>query len=296
MKLITIFTICVVAILVQIFCVNNNVMAEEYYLIATGNASNNFAIYSLNEDIFKPHKTIKIDQISNFEWPNYNRVTQDIYFGGLSENPSRRTNFIYKYNHDGNPEVEQLVEGLLPSLSIDGKWLAYYRHPNQLWLLDLEKRHTTRIADDIAKGQPPVWISENRILYESETYQLIALDIPTGEKRRTGYEKITPGSLSPDGKTVLCSNFNGDKIILYSVDANTIETIKASRFLSIGSSFIWRPDGKSFLYTRQTWSNILKFLEMRDLFLFSIDKRAEKHLAVGMRLFGGFEIRDWGNH
>ena len=97
----------------------------------------------------------------------------------------------------------------------------------------------------------------------------------------TGYEKIIPGALSPDGKKVLCST--GKKIILYFIDDNKIETIKENKYISVGSIFIWRPDGKSFLYWESQWS----LLEGKSLFLFTLNDRTETDLSSGINAFGG---------
>ncbi|MDQ5986430.1 MAG: hypothetical protein CSYNP_02154 [Syntrophus sp. SKADARSKE-3] len=193
---------------------------------------------------------------------------------------------IYKYNPWNNPQCEKLLEARYPSLSPDGKWLTYYHHPGQLGLFNIEKKQTKIIAYDMYHTQPPVWISSNRMLYYSVNNQLILLDISTGEKRMTGYEKIIPGALSPDGKTVLCGTFDGKKIILYSINDNKIETVYENR-LSIATNFIWRPDGRSFLFHRQTWSQQLRLREGGSLFLFSLKDRKEKDLNSGINLFGG---------
>ena len=272
--------------LVQLFLLVNYAMGEEYYLIGTASSINEMEIFSLNGDVFKLHKKIKLPEIIYFQWPNYNRVTHDLYFEGSSEIPTH-SRYIYKYNPDNNHPIEQILEGAYPALSPDGKWLAYRQ--GHLWLFNLEKKQTKEIADDMNNVQPPVWISNSRMLYYSINNQLILLDILTGEKRMTGYEKIIPGALSPDGKKVLCVNLESDKIILYSINDNKIETIKESKFLSINSNFIWQPNGKSFLFCRQRWSTVLQLKEWGSLFLFSLEDRTEKDLNLGIGFLGGVE-------
>lgn len=276
-----------VIILVQLFLLANYAMSEEYYLIGTAPSRNEMEVFSLNEDVFKLHKKIELPSISHYQWPSYNRVTHDLYFEGQSEVPQHWGSYIYKYNTKNNPQIEQILKARYPALSPDGKWLTYYRHPGHLGLLNLENKQTKEIADDMYSKKPPVWISNNRMLYYSINNQLVLLDISTGEKRMTGYEKIIPGSLSPDGKTVLCGTYEGRKIILYSIDDNKIETIKESKFLTIGTTFIWRPDGKSFLYKRQKWSSVLQFREGGLLFLFSLEDKTEKDFDSGISIFGG---------
>jgi hypothetical protein len=280
-------TFYVLLIFVQLFGGINYAMSEEYYLIATDNGSNYMEVFSLRKDVFKLHKKIEFPMISNFQWPNYNHVTHDLYFEGLSEDARHRGSFIYKYNTDNNPKTEQLLEGRYPALSPDGKLLTYYRHPNHLVLFETKSKLIKEIGDDIDNCRPPVWVSNKRLLYYNVKKQMILFDISTGKKQMTGYEKIIPGSLSPDGRTVLCGNYAGNKIILYFIDDNKIETIKESNFLTIGTTFIWSPDGRSFLYARQKWSSVLRLREGHSLFLFSLVDRTEKDLDSGIPLAGG---------
>lgn len=285
MKLRNIIVISVIVICFHLFWRINFAMSEEHYLIGTAEL-NEMEVFSLNEGVFKLHKKIKLPEITHFQWPNYNRATHDLYFEGHCEVPKHRGQYIYKYNPANNPQIEQLLEARYPALSPDGKWLAYYKHPGKLGILNLKNKQTKKIADDMDNNQPPVWISNNRMLYYSINNQLILLDTSTGEKRMTGYEKIIPGALSPDGKTVLCGTFDGNKIILYSINDNKIETVYENR-LSIATSFIWRPDGRSFLFHRQTWTQQIQLREGGSLFLFSLDDRTEKDLNSGIGLFGG---------
>jgi hypothetical protein len=278
---------CATIVFAQSLLGNNYAMSKEYYLIPT---TDDFKEYLLDGNEFKLIKSISFEKIRNFAWPNYNKSNHDLYFAGLPDEGNSRTNYIYKYNASKKPNLETLIKGSNPSLSPDGQWLAYYQHPNKLWTINLESKQKMKLVDDIANLQPPVWVSNNSLLYYSSTNQLIILDIIRGDKRKTGHEMVIPGSLSPDGNTVLCSSSHSNKIFIYSIDTNKLETIKESNILSIGSNFIWRPDGKSFLYTRQTLANVLRFREMGDLFLFSIDDRAEKQLLKWFHFFGGVEV------
>ncbi len=259
-------------------------ITKEYYLIPNANI---LEVHSLEGSEFKLIKKVPFEKIRNFAWPNYNKLNHDIYIEAESAESIHKTSYIYKYNANNNPNISISLEGRYPSLSPDGQWLAYYLHPNKLWIINLESRQTIKIADDINNYQPPVWVSNNRILYNSTTNQLVSLDIIKGEKLITGYKGVIPGALSPDGKRVLCTGSN--KIYIYTVDTNSLETIKESNSLSIDNKVIWRPDGKSFLYLRQTWANQLRFSEGDGLFLFSLEGRAETLLLKQFHFFGGLE-------
>jgi tricorn protease-like protein len=214
--------------------------------------------------------------------------TGDVYFERQDVPSMRAKSYIYNFNIEDPANVKLVHEGHYPSLSTDGKWLVYYRHPNELWLYNFQNAQANKIADDIDHYRPPVWISPNRLLYNSKTNQLILLDVLTEEKRVTGHEKIIPGVLSPDGKTVLCTSYDARKILLYSIDNNKIETIMESKHLSIGSTFTWRPDGKSFFFGRQTWSKMFQLLEVNEFFLFSLEDKIEKHLSSDRCFLGVF--------
>lgn len=272
-----------IIICVQWFGGCNCVMGYEYYLIANGST---FDGYTLDGQEWRLSGELKFEGIWNYAWPSYYRSANVLYFEG-QDKETYKTN-IYKYSRDEKPQIVQLIEGRLPSLSTDGQWLTYYRHPNQLWLFDIGNRQTRKIADDMENYQPPVWISPSRILYYSVNKQLVLLDTATSDKKTIGHEKIIPGALSPDGKLVLCGSYDGQKIYLYTIETNTTEVIKENKFLGMHSRFIWRPDGKGFFYLGQRWSTILTLREGYSLFLFSLVDRTEIHLPGG-HFFGGVE-------
>ncbi|KQC11410.1 MAG: hypothetical protein APR62_01645 [Smithella sp. SDB] len=278
MKIKNTIVICIIISCVELLVMTNYTMATEYYLAPT---SAYFEVYSWDDHDFKLSQKINFEKIDHFAWPNCDKSTGDVYFEGENIDSKHKTSYIYKFNIDNPAKLKLVLEGRYPALSTDGKLLVYYQHPNQLWLLNLKNEQIEMIVDDMLNYRPPVWISPNRLLYYSNTRQLILLDILTKEKRVTGHEKIVPGALSPDGKTVLCSDAR--KIYIYSIDTNKIETIKETKFLSIGSDFIWRPDGKSFFYWRQTWAKQLQLQEGYGSFLFSLEDKTEKQLAP----FGG---------
>ncbi|BBO67243.1 hypothetical protein DSCA_11730 [Desulfosarcina alkanivorans] len=80
------------------------------------------------------------------------------------------------------------------------------------------------------------------------------------------------------------------KIYLYTIKTNNIKLLKKNNLFSMGSSFVWRNDGKSFLYTRQTFRNLIKLNEIPSLFLYSLDGK-EKKLIDKYSFFGGVQIK-----
>ncbi|MDQ5986428.1 MAG: hypothetical protein CSYNP_02152 [Syntrophus sp. SKADARSKE-3] len=92
MKLGNIIFISIVIIVVQLFESINFAMSEEYYLIGTAGI-NEMEVFSLNDGVSKLYKKINLPGIMYFQWPNYNRVTHDLYFEGVNEH------LRYKVSH-----------------------------------------------------------------------------------------------------------------------------------------------------------------------------------------------------
>lgn len=237
--------------------------------------------------------TLEIDNDSweNICWPNYNASTEELYFSAISIKESFK-NYVYKINLSDQPfSPIPVVEGDFPSLSPEGDLLLFYIHPYQLWVLNLKNNSTKILVSDMGNYSSAVWCANDKVLYATTSNKLFEYNIVTGEKRDTGYDNVIPSSLSPDGNLMLCGSFDGNKIYLYSVKTKTMKVLKKSRALTIGSSFIWSSDGKSFLYTRQTWSNTIRISEAQDLFHYYLDGK-EIHLLKNIALFGGVNITE----
>ncbi|MBN1907070.1 MAG: hypothetical protein JW927_18470 [Deltaproteobacteria bacterium] len=230
-------------------------------------------------------------KVNDVYWPSYNHKNGNIYFSTMSLNEEHKT-CIYEVNIVNKEEKPvKIVEGRFPSISPAGDFLLFYIHPYQLWVLDLKKNSSKILFSDMMNYSPAVWCANDKVLYATTSNKLFEYNIVTGEKRDTGYDNVIPSSLSPDGNLVLCGSFDGDKIYLYSVNTKTMKVLKKSRALTIGASFIWSSDGKSFLYTRQTWSNTIRISEAQDLFHYYLDGK-EIHLLKNIALFGGVNITE----
>ena len=116
------------------------------------------------------------------------------------------------------------------------------------------------------------------------------LDTVSGNVESTGHDYVIPAALSPEGDQVLCGSYDGAKIFMYTIKTNKINVLKKTKLFSMGSNFVWSHDGKYFLYTRQTLSNLIKFNEIRSLFLYSLEGREIK-LLYKFSLFGGISIK-----
>jgi len=232
------------------------------------------------------------DKWDSAYWPTYDRERKLIYFEAININISLLPN-IFSINIANNKDCPvKIVEGRKPSISPTGDFLAYYQHPYELWVLEINSGSKKNIVRDISNDQPVVWISEHDLLYTNSRNELIRLDTVSGSTKFTGYKSVIPAEISPDGNSVLCGSYDGSKIFIYAIKTNKITVIKRTYIFSMGSSLVWSHNGQSFLYTRQVLSNLIKFDENRSLFLFSLEEGKEIKLSDKYSLFGGVSVND----
>ena len=284
-RVISILIFIVLIVKVPIFA-NDTIIHKEFFSSFSG---------VLQRCIFQDGKISKADNILNNDrwahayWPSYDKAKKNIYFFAKDSLERENSAGLYSLSLFAlNQEPEKLLNNVRhPSLSTDNITLAFYQHPNQLWIQILGEIHGKRIVSDMVNYQPCVWISGTHLLYIDLSNNLVLLDSTNGEKIITGHKSIVPGALSPDCEKVLCGSSDGKKIYIYSPLSNELKLLKENKLQSIGTSFIWLPDGTGFLFTMQTWSNILKFNESRDLFLYTLSDHEETFLLKKIALFGG---------
>ena len=262
-------------------------MDPELFVMSPGNE---MIFYRLQDGKIRGlNSLLPDDNWSNAYWPCYDKANKIIYFEAENKvfGPSRQIFCIELDDKTKNPK--KVVEGRRPSISPNGNLLSFYRHPNELWILEINKQKKFRIVSDISDYQPAVWISERSLLYTDKNNHLMKLDVISKKTERTNFDYIIPASLSPDGNRVLCGSYDGKKIYIYTIKTNEIKLLKKTNLFSMGSSFVWRNDGKSFFYTRQTLGDIIKLNEISSLFLYSLDGK-EKKLIDKFSLFGGVQL------
>jgi hypothetical protein len=227
----------------------------------------------------------------NLYWPSYDKNSNKLVFEAKSKFENNKTSIfsIHIYNKVSKPT--KIIDGRYPSISPDGNLLAYYLHQNQLWIMDSKNDNTKKIASDMLNRQPAVWLSNSEIVYASLSKELKIFDLKKGQNRNTGIHDIIPSSISPSGTKILCISRDGKKIILYSIVTNSIKILKKSNFLTMGSCLVWLPNDEGFIFTRQTWSKVLRFNEMKDLFLYNPEKK-ETPIMHDVILFGGAYLEE----
>jgi len=232
-------------------------------------------------------------KFQNIYWPVYNLMNNLAYFEA-TENLDQQgvsTNVYQSNLFVPDEKTKRIIRNAkYPSLSPNGRLLAFYRHPNQLWVYNFKDKIEKKIIDNIMKIQPCVWISNDSLLFYDMSNKMIQFNLLTEEKQETGQVNIIPGALSPDQKIVLCGSSDGKRVFSYSPISKKINLLKENKYCSIGSSFIWLADGSGFLFTQQVWSNILKFNESRDLFVY-VFNGGETHLLNKIALFGGVSFQ-----
>lgn len=222
-------------------------------------------------------------------WPTYESDAGILIFEAKSKSENGKTSIYSMAIHNENTKVLKIIDGRYPSLSSDGRILAYYKHPNELWTMNLRHNTSKKVASDMLKRQPVVWLPNNKILYASLSKEAIIVDSKNDQIKPTGIYDIIPSSISPSGAHVLCGSHDGKQIFLYSVDTKDLNLLKKTKFLTMGTSFVWLPNDEGFLFTRQTWSNVLRLNEATDLFLHKF-KNDETDVMDNVVMYGGVQL------
>ncbi len=223
-------------------------------------------------------------------WPSYDKTNNLIYFEARNSDYGNE-NYIFSVDVSSLPyAVNKVTKGYFPAISLNGEFLSYYRHPNQLWIKHIKNHKEHLLVKDFARYQPVVWISNKHILYSDTENKLVKFDVTSGNIDLTGHSFTIPGALSPTREYVLCGGYYGNNIYSYNIKTNEISNIKYSSIFSLGSSFIFVNNTENFIYTRQTFSNIIKLNETKGLFLRTKDGE-EQEILDTFSLFGGISVK-----
>lgn len=241
-----------------------------------------------NDKIVSAENIIDTNRWSYVYWPSYDRARGLIYFEALDDIDQGASTNVYSINLLGPKQQPTKVidNARLPSLSPDNNYLAFYRHPNQLWIKSLKSKKVKMVLADFDNYRPCVWGSDNQLLYNNLNDELVLYNLLSNEKRKSGYVNVVPGALSPDRGKILCGSSDGKKIYLYILSSKELRLIKKNEYRSIGTDYIWLPDESGFVFAKQTWQNLLMINESRDLFLYKFSGK-ETRLWKKIALFGG---------
>ena len=151
------------------------------------------------------------------------------------------------------------------SYSPDGKWVAFFGSseesakwkpgvqlpPYELRLFDMSSKKYKSLSDDATPPfSPPLWLSDNQLLYVSYSKELIQIDIETKEKNNWGILNIYPWALSAHGNQILATDHEYSKIYLLDSVTKSIKQVKEFDKRQLYGPMVWSPDGESFIYNR----------------------------------------------
>ena len=184
---------------------------------------------------------------------------------------------LISYTQEGKEiSIKKLVEGCFPSWSPDGKKIVFQDHG--IWILDLETKKRTRIAD---AGSNPSWSPDgNKIAYvhngiwiwekNTSTHRHLSQTgdnpcwFPEGDSLAFNHQGIwrinidgsdkiklldkgIPLSFSPDGSALLIEAWQPDSLLFYMAILNS--TTHELRRLVDGTKGSFAPDGYSVIYS-----------------------------------------------
>jgi len=143
-----------------------------------------------------------------------------------------------------------------------------------------------------------VWISNTDLLYTDINNELIQINISTRKKEKLGCQKeeIYVGTLSPNGRFVLCSSDRGGVYLLDIFNKN----LTRLKGISDGGNFIWSPNGKYFVFGkyRHLLISLLdgsffhKGFEIADVYVYSLEHKREYRLFKNNTIFDGFWLEE----
>ena len=250
---------------------------------------------------------------SNSTYPVYSPKEKKMYFFRSYVWPVRRQLVTFDLKTQKEEEIQELdhyIQAL--SLSPDGQWFAYLLGglitdptgeraepgPKQLVVRN-PRSGEERVAVEGVNPYfaSPLWASNEALLYWNVSGRIIRLNIVNQEKKDMGFKGLEPCAISPDRRTVIVIERRGDfdtAIYLLDLEQGKLEFVKRKRIsqFSLRGSFIWAPDGKSFVYTRQSWSNHLPFHEVGNLYWYDLATGRETKLANTVSLFSGFWLAE----
>jgi hypothetical protein len=92
---------------------------------------------------------------SHVYWPSYDKEKDLIYFVAQDSHDIKSRTNIYRIcllSLDQEP-IKLIVNARHPSISPDNNTMAFYRHPNQLWIQRLEGMNEKKVVSDIVNYQ-----------------------------------------------------------------------------------------------------------------------------------------------
>lgn len=220
-------------------------------------------------------------KVINPVWPSYSEFIRGVVFEAREDG----RNGIYKTNTETSFQKSELIMlGRYPALSPDGDKISFFNEHYSLAIKDVRSGASVLISEPYNRRSVwwrPLWINNNELVYLTENEEVFVYNLSKNSHSKLLSEKLFPVGTRND--VVFFIDVNARS--LFESRADKLSAIFNHRFLSIGSGIIPLRDG--FLYSRQTWSNVFRLSEAKNLFYFSSDSGSENELVSNFSLFGG---------
>ncbi|MBI3313279.1 MAG: hypothetical protein HYZ83_03510 [Candidatus Omnitrophica bacterium] len=204
--------------------------------------------------------------------------------------------------------IDVCPNSLSLSLSPNEQWLTYFRggkpallkdeemKPSQLLIKNILNGDEKIIAKDASPfGLPAIWLADDELIYKNISDGTVLININTQKKQIWNLKKgISPNALSPDGKHLLCDDYlaGGKNVYLLDLKDQSLKPVMHSWFFLIQSADFLSPDGKSFIYTRQSWEDLIPLHEVGNIYWRDLSTGKEQKLSDNVALFGGFWLAE----
>ena len=117
---------------------SSNNMGNDLFVISPGGE---LIKYSLENGKLKRLNSLLADKKwSDAYWPTYDREKKLIYFEAENKDFGQSRQIFYINIVKKNQRPIKVIEGRRPSISLNGCLLAYYQHPNELWILEIKSQ------------------------------------------------------------------------------------------------------------------------------------------------------------
>lgn len=263
----------------------------ERFVIANGST---LSVYVLDlGTLTKDFSLLDAREWSGVVWPTWDSATRTLIIQGRKAGSAEEVGIfeIKLSNSRGADGIKRIASGRYPALSPDGRRIAAVGQMDHLIVISRDSETAPlKSGPEVGSLRPVVWDGNSSIVYLGTDRRLKRFDIGSETQIDLGFEDLIPVERMTNG-TIVCISYDGRRIVLVDLKRHSIAVIKSYHGVSLGPSVILDSSETSMLITRQTWSNLIRLSEERDLFRVRLDG-SEEQMASGISMFGGFLLDD----
>ena len=220
-------------------------------------------------------------KVINPVWPSYSEFIRGVVFEAREDG----RNGIFKTQTETSFKKSELITlGRYPALSPDGEKISFFNEDYSLTIKDFRSGTSILISGPYNRRSVlwrPLWINNNELVYLTEDDEVFSYTLSRNSHSMLISEKLFPVGIRNDVVFFIDANARS----LFEYKRGRLNAIFNNHSLSISSGIILLKDG--FLYSRQTWPNIFRLSEAKNLFYFSSESGSENELKSNFSLFGG---------